>query len=683
MMKTRRFVVRLIAAWIFLAAPSFAATVARISSPGDVLTVTLEINDEGRPGYTVTRLGKPVIAESRLGFLLADAPKLERNFALASASTRSFDDTWEQPWGEWRFIRNHYNELRARFTEKTPPGRSLDVVFRVYDDGLGFRYEFPDQPQLRAVNIAEELTEFAVVEPATAWWIPAGEWNRLEQLHNRTPLAELSLGDTPMTIRTASGLHIAFHEAALIDYSGMWLRRVTGQRLKTELAPSSEGPKVRRTAPFVTPWRTLQIADSAPGLYMSHLILNLNEPNKLGDVSWVKPMKYVGIWWGMHLGSWTWSSGPAHGATTAHAKEYIDFAAKNGFGGVLIEGWNIGWDADWFANGDSFSFTQPYPDFDLQVVAAYARKKGVRLIGHHETSGNLAHYEAELGAAFDLDEKLGISNVKTGYVADAAGLKALGEDGKIYYEWHDGQVSARHHLRVITEAAKRHIAIDSHEPIKDTGLRRTYPNWVAREGARGMEYNAWGDPVNPPRHEPNLVFTVMLAGPFDFTPGVLSLVGRDGRAIQSTEAKQLANYVTLYSPLEMAADLPENYAKFPQPFQFIKDVPCDWSDTRVLDGEVGEYATIARKDRSSDNWYLGSVTDENARTLEVTLDFLDAGRDYRAEIYRDADDADFRTNRFAIAIESRVVRRGDTLVLKLAPGGGEAIRFVAGRKPRH
>ena len=675
-----RLVVRILAAWLALAAPGLADTVARVSSPGDVLAVTIEINNEGRPGYTVARLGKPVIAESRLGFLLTDAPKLERNLALTTTSTRSVDETWEQPWGEWHYIRNHYNELRVRFTEKTPPRRSLDVVFRVYDDGLGFRYEFPDQPQLRQVNIAEELTEFAVVEPATAWWISAGEWNRLEQLHNRTPLAELSLADTPMTIRTASGLHIAFHEAALVDYSGTWLRRVTGQRLKTELAPSSEGPKVRRTAPFVTPWRTLQIADSAPGLYMSHLILNLNEPNKLGDVSWVKPMKYVGLWWGMHLGSWSWSSGPTHGATTAHAKQYIDFAAKNGFGGVLIEGWNIGWDADWFANGDSFSFTQPYPDFDLPAVAAYAKKKGVRLIGHHETSGNLAHYEAQLGAAFDLDQKLGISSVKTGYVADAAGLKALGDDGKIYYEWHDGQVSARHHLKVITEAAKRHIAIDSHEPIKDTGLRRTYPNWVAREGARGMEYNAWGDPVNPPRHEPSLVFTVMLAGPFDFTPGVLSLVGRDGRAIQSTEAKQLANYVILYSPLEMAADLPENYAKFPKPFQFIKDVPCDWSDTRVLNGEVGDYATLVRKDRNSDDWYLGSVTDENARTLEITLDFLDAGRSYGAEIYRDADDADYRTNRFAIAIESRAVKRGDTLLLKLAPGGGEAIRFVAGAR---
>ncbi|HZF16373.1 MAG TPA: glycoside hydrolase family 97 protein [Steroidobacteraceae bacterium] len=657
--------------------PAFAAQVAEISSPGGILTVGISLNGEGRPAYSVTRRGKPVIGDSRLGFLLADAPKLERNFAFTSSATRAVDETWEQPWGERRYVRNHFNELRVRLTEKVAPARSLDLVFRVYDDGLGLRYEFPDQAALHDVNISEELTEFDVVEPATAWWITAGEWNRLEQLHNRTPLAELSLADTPMTIRTASGLHIAFHEAALVDYSAMWLRRVTGQRLKAELCPAAEGPKVRRTAPFVTPWRTLEIADSAPGLYMSNLILNLNEPNKLGDVSWVKPMKYVGIWWGMHLDSWSWASGPKHGATTEHARQYIDFAAKNGFGGVLVEGWNVGWDGDWFANGETFSFTQAYPDFDLPAVAAYAKKKGVTLIGHHETSANIAHYESELEAALDLDAKLGIRGVKTGYVADAAGMKAMGADGKIYYEWHEGQVSARHHLKVVTEAAKRHITIDAHEPIKDTGLRRTYPNWVAREGARGMEYNAWGDPPNPPEHEANLVFTVMLAGPFDYTPGVLSLVGRGGRPMLSTEAKQLANYVVLYSPVQMAADLPENYAKFPKPFQFIREVPTDWADTQVLNGEVGDYATIVRKDRRSEDWYLGSVTDENARSLDVPLDFLDPARRYVAEIYRDADDADYRTNRFALVIESRPVKRGERLTLKLAPGGGAAIRFIA------
>ena len=349
-----------------------------------------------------------------------------------------------------------------------------------------------------------------------------------------------------------------------------------------------------------------QIADSAAELYASSdLILNLNEPNKLGDVSWFKPSKYVGIWWEMHLGVGSWASGPKHSANTRNAKRYIDFAAKHGFRGVLIEGWNHGWDGDWFANGAVFSFTKPYPDFDLEGVTEYARRKGVHLVGHHETSGHIANYESQLADALDLYARLGVDSVKTGYVADAGGIQALGGDGKLHFEWHDGQVQSRHHLKVVTEAAKRRIAVLPHEPIKDTGLRRTYPNWVSREGARGMEYNAWGNPPNPPEHEANLVFTRMLSGPLDFTPGVLSLKGSGGRPIQSTLAKQLATYVVLYAPVQMAADLPENYEKHPREFQFIKDVPTDWADTRVLNGEVGDYATFARKHRGSDDWLYG------------------------------------------------------------------------------
>jgi alpha-glucosidase len=376
----------------------------------------------------------------------------------------------------------------------------------------------------------------------------------------------------------------------------------------------------------------------------------------------------------------TWSSGPRHGATTKNAMRYIDFAAKHGFRGVLVEGWNIGWDGEWFANGDVFSFTKPYPDFDIEKLAAYARKKGVHLIGHHETSGNIANYEAQLPAALDLYQRLGIDSVKTGYVADAGGIKTRTPNGDAQYEWHDGQVMSRHHLKVVTEAARRRIAVNPHEPIKDTGLRRTYPNWVAREGARGMEYNAWGVPPNPPEHEANLVFTRMLAGPMDFTPGVLSLKGKGGTPIQSTIAKQLALYVVLYSPIQMAADLPENYERFQRPFQFIKDVPTDWADTQVLNGEVGDFVTIARKDRNSDDWYLGSVSDEQARTLNVALDFLDADRRYTAQIYRDGDDASWQSQPHSIAIETRTVRRCDSLVLKLASGGGQAIRFIAGAK---
>jgi alpha-glucosidase len=650
---------------------------ASAQSPDGKMVVTLRVNGEGRPEYSILRDGRKVVDWSRLGFILADAPKLERNFGLVRIEQRAIDDTWEQPWGERRFVRNHCTELRVALQEQTGARRGLAVVFRVFDDGVGFRYEFPEQATLSQVNIVEELTEFDIAEAATAWWIPAGEWNRYEYLYNKTPLVELSQAHTPLTLKTTSGVHIAIHEAALVDYSGMWLRRVSGQRLKAVLSPSSSGVRVSRKAPFHTPWRTLQIAPSAPGLYMSDLILNLNEPNKLGDVSWVKPFKYVGIWWGMHLGTQTWASGPKHGATTAETRRYIDFAARHGFRGVLVEGWNKGWDGDWFANGQDFSFTEPYPDFDIVALAAYAKSKGVRLVGHHETSGNIAHYEKQLGAALDLYAKLGIDSVKTGYVADAGGVQALGADDRIHFEWHDGQVQARHHLRVVEEAAKRRIAVNPHEPIKDTGLRRTYPNWVSREGARGMEFNAWGDPSNPPEHEANLVFTRMLSGPMDFTPGVLSLVGANGKRLNSTVAKQLALYVVLYSPIQMAADLPENYAKYPKPFQFIKDVPVDWSDTRVLNGEVGDYVTIARKDRNSDDWYLGAITDEQSRTLSASLAFLDEGKRYYATVYRDGKNASFERDAHSLQIETRPVSRYDMLQLKLAPGGGQAIRISA------
>jgi alpha-glucosidase len=473
-------------------------------------------------------------------------------------------------------------------------------------------------------------------------------------------------------------LHIAFHEAALVDYSSMWFRHVEGQKFRANLSPASSGPKVHRVVPFHTPWRSMRITDSAAALYESDLELNLNEPNRLGDVrSWFKPFKYVGIWWEMHLDKSSWSSGPKHGATTANARRYIDFAAKNGFRGVLIEGWNQGWDGDWFANGADFDFTHAYPDFDLEAVAAYAKSKGVHLVGHHETGGNIAVYEPQLEAALDLYQRLGIDGVKTGYVADAAGVQARGADGKLHFEWHDGQVMSRHHLHVVEEAARRHIAVDPHEPIKDTGLRRTWPNWVSREGARGMEYNAWGNPPNPPEHEENLVFTRMLSGPMDFTPGVISLQGKN-QPLQSTLAKQLALYVVIYSPIQMAADLPENYEANPKPFQFIKDVPADWSETRVLNGEVGDFVTMARKDRNSEDWYLGAITDENARTLSVKLDFLKPGRKYRAQLYRDGPSADWKTEgRHDIVIEERAVTAADTLAVSLAPGGGEAVRFVS------
>jgi alpha-glucosidase len=670
----------LLAILAFVAVPAAAAPV-RISSPDEVLTVTVDVNGEGRPEYSVSRLGRPVILPSRLGFILTDAPKLERNFEIASSQRRSADETWEQPWGERRFVRNRYNELRVRLTEKAPK-RSLDVVFRVYDDGIGFRYEFPDQAALKDVNIGEEITEFALADPATAWWIPAFQWNREEYLYNRTKISEVGIAQTPMTVRTDGGLHVAFHEAALVDYSGMNLQNEGHGRFRAILTPSSDGAKVKRTAPFPTPWRTMQIADSAGGLVTNNLILNLNEPSKLPDIrSWFRPFKYVGVWWAMHLDKESWGPGPKHGANTANVKRYIDFAARHGFRGILVEGWNKGWNDDWFANGRDFSFTEPYPDFDIEELARYARVKGVHLIGHHETAGNIAVYEPQIEAAFDLYRRLGIDAVKTGYVADMGGIQAPGPDGKVRFEWHEGQVMARHHLKVVQEAAERHIGINPHEPIKDTGLRRTWPNWVAREGARGMEFNAWGQPPNPPEHESNLVFTRMLAGPMDFTPGILSLEGR-GQPILSTQAKQLALYVVIYSPIVMAADLIENYEKEMRPFQFIKDVPADWAESLVLNGEIGDFVTIARKDRNSESWYLGSVTDENGRELKVPLSFLTPGKPYRAQIYRDGPNADYRGRGKEIVIEERTVTSADVLTLRLAPGGGQAIRFISAKRRR-
>ena len=655
--------------------PKRPEPLAHVASPGKVLTVEVGL-DEGRASYTIKRFGETIIAPSRLGFLLRGSEKLERNLALTAQATASHDDTWEQPWGESRFVRNHYNELRVTFTETLKGKRSFDVIFRVFDDGVGFRYAFPDQAQLRDVIIDDELTEFHVAPAATAWWIPAGEWNRYEYLYNRTPLAEVGQAHTPMTIRTDDGLHIAFHEAALVDYAAMWLRRVEGQRFRAQLSPASEGWKVRRTAPFVTPWRTLQIADSAAGLYASNLILNLNEPNALGDVSWFKPAKYVGVWWELHLEQSSWARGAKHGATTANTRRYIDFAAEHGFRGVLVEGWNHGWDGNWFGDGNDFDFTRATEDFDLPQLADYVKSKGVHLVGHHETGGAVSHYEQQLGAALDLYARHGVDVIKTGYVADAGQIERFDrKGGPVLREWHDGQWQSRHHLRVVTEAAKRRIAINPHEPIKDTGLRRTYPNWVSREGARGMEYAAWGNPQNPPEHEVNLVFTRMLAGPMDYTPGIVSLKGRT-HPIPSTLAKQLALYVVLYSPIQMVADLPEHYAKQADAFQFIKDVAVDWAETRVLNGAIGDFVTIARKDRNSAQWFLGALTDEHGRVLDVPLSFLDPGSRYRAEIYRDGDSAHFLTQPFDFTVEQRVLTSSDTLALRLAPGGGQAIRFV-------
>ena len=673
---------RLIAAlaMLFVSVPALAQT-ATVDSPGNVLRVTLSLNGEGRAQYRVDRLGKPVIADSQLGFLFTDQPQMLRNFEVAGTRTRNHDESWTTPWGEDRTISDRYRELVVDFQEKSAPKRRMSIEVRAYDDGIGIRYRMPARADGKATNIAEELTQFRIAQDGRAWWAPAFESNREEYLYNETPITGIATAQTPLTMVLADGTHLSIHEAALVEYSGMNVARVEGTLLKAVLTPSSDGSKVSRTGEFTTPWRMLTIAPDAPSLYAArNLILNLNEPNKLGDVSWVTPRKYVGIWWGMHLDTQSWASGTKHGATTENSLKLIDFAAANGIPGLLVEGWNVGWDGDWFATGWDFSFTKPYRDFDMPRIAAHARKKGVHLIGHHETSANIAHYESQMEAGFDYYRSHGIDAVKTGYVSDAGGVQARGPDGQIHFEWHEGQVMARHHLRVVTEAAKRRIMINAHEPIKDTGLRRTYPNWISREGQRGMEYNAWGEPKNPPGYDSELFFTRLMAGPMDYTPGIVSLKGRGNTDILSTVARQLALYVVVYSPVAMAADLQENYEANPTAFKFIRQVPVDWDETRVLSGKIGEQVIVARKDRKSADWYVGGVTDEAARDAEVRLDFLPAGRRYTAHIYRDGPTAEAGAKGKDMIYETRTVRRGDAIALRMAPGGGFAIRLAAGRK---
>ena len=661
-------------------AAAVAAEVAALRSPDGRMALSVDVDGEGRIRYALSRDGRAVLAPSTMAFLMRDGGRLERNLAMTGSAQTTRDERWDQPWGESRFVRDRHNAIRVDFAERDGARRQFAIEFRLFDDGLGFRYAFPARADGQPWRIDEEMTDFSVAGDATAWWIPAGEHNRYEYLYDTTPLREVTQAHTPITLKTAQGLYLSFHEAALVDYSAMWLRRVGGTTLRSQLSPSSRGWKVERTGAFTTPWRTVLVADTPAALYKAaDITLNLNEPNRLGDVSWVKPHRYMGIWWGMHLDTQSWSTGPKHGATTANAIRYIDFAAANGMKSLLIEGWNVGWDGNWFASGRDFDFAKPTPDFDMERVAAHAKRRGITIMGHHETGANICVYERQLGRALDYARANGQVAIKTGYVADAGGIIDCDASGREVNEWHDGQRQVQHHLTVVTEAAKRRIAINPHEPVKDTGLRRTYPNWVTREGARGQEYQAWGVPPNEPEHHVELVFTRMLSGPFDYTPGVISLVGRGGRPIPSTLARQLALYVVLYSPIQMAADLPENYAANPAAFRFIRSVGVDWDDTRLLAGEIGDLAVFARKERGTSDWFIGAITDEEARTVPVRLDFLTPGRRYRAEIYRDGDGAHYQTNRFAFATETRIVTAADTLTLALAPGGGQAIRLTPAR----
>jgi alpha-glucosidase len=640
--------------------------------------VTVETR-EGGLFYRVDRDGRKLILPSRLGFAFRGAPPLRDGLALAGTQRAAVDETWEQPWGEVARVRDHHNELRVSVAETAAPGRRFDLVVRVFDDGVGFRYVLPDQPALQAFEIQDELTEFVFADNARSWWIPSDRprKDRSEMLYSSSPVSVLDSVQTPLTLETRDGsTFIVIHEAHLVDYPRMFLAGERGESrtLRAALAPLADGVKARGRTPFATPWRTIQLADRAADLAPSVLGLNLNPPSVLAPTDWIRPMKYVGIWWGMHIGTMTWESGPRHGATTENAKRYIDFAAANGFGGVLVEGWNVGWDGDWIANADAFSFTKAYPDYDLPAVAAYARQHGVALIAHNETSGGLANYERQLDSAFALYRSLGIHAIKSGYVIDTI------PGGHSHYS----QEMVRHHRKVIEAAARYGIMMDVHEPLHDTGERRTWPNMMTREGARGQEYNAWsGDGGNPPEHETILFFTRLLAGPMDYTPGIFDLLLAsagggprlpEAARVRTTLAKQLALYVVLYSPLQMAADLPANYEGQPA-FKFIHDVPVDWERTRVLDGRIGDFVVVARQERGGTDWYLGAITDEEARTLEVPLSFLPPGRRFVAEIYADGAGAHWLRNPLPVAISERRVDAGTTLTLALAPGGGQAIRI--------
>jgi len=676
-----------------------------VSSNG-LLKLSFNLSDEGQPYYIVTRNEAVVIDTSFLGFEFKEAPAFKNNFIVKKSETKTFSETWDMPWGEQKSVVNNYRELKVMLQENVSPERFLNIVFRVYDDGVGFRYEFPKQTRLTDVEITEEHTQFNLTQDYKTFWIP-GDWDIYEHLYTTSKLSEIdalkyvghvnlaqtyipeNAVNTPVTMVGEDGLHLSFHEAALIDYSGMTLKVDTENlNLKSHLVGSENSDyKVKRSLPFHTPWRTIQITDNAPDLIASNLIVNLNEPNRLGDVSWFKPMKYTGVWWEMHLGKSSWDFGMEmvdgqwtdtgnahgrHGATTENVKRFIDFSAKNNIGGVLVEGWNTGWER-WIGFEDRegvFDFVTTYPDYDIDEVVRYGKERGVDIIMHHETSSATDTYEKQQDAAYALMQKYDMHAVKSGYV------------GKILPkgEYHHGQHMVNKYNNAAIKAAKYQVAVNAHEPIKATGLRRTYPNIISREGLRGQEFNAWAeDGGNPPEHLPIVAFTRMLAGPIDFTPGIFNIKFNEYKTenqVNTTLAQQLALYVVIYSPIQMAADLVEHYEANPEPLQFIKDVGVDWETTKVLNGQVGDFVTIARKEHITGNWFLGSITDENARAFEINFNFLDTNQEYLATIYKDGTDAHWDKNPLALDIEKITITNNSKLLLKLAEGGGAAISII-------
>jgi glucan 1,4-alpha-glucosidase len=692
---------------LMLSLPARAQTaqtaVPELRSPNGKLAMTFRLTPEGEPTYRLSLGDRTVVRDSKLGLEFKGAAAFAKGFVVDRANTSSADETWEPVWGETRRIRNHYNELSV--TLRQPDARRLTIRFRLFDDGLGFRYEIPTQKDVNYLVLSDEKTEINMTGDHTAFWIP-GDYDTneyvyttsklsgidaltkskaSEEIGTRTPIAE-NVVQTPLMLKTADGLYVNVHEAALVDYPAIYMM-VDKQSfgMKAVLAPDPVGNKAYLQTPVRTPWRTVVVSDRATDILASKLILNLNEPSKITDTSWIKPQKMVGVWWGMHVGTETWNyanldnvsltdttwqgltPNGKHGANTANVKRYIDFAAKHRIEGVLVEGWNVGWE-DWYGKWkeEVFDFVTPYPDFDVAELQKYAAGKGVKLIMHHETSASATNYERRLDEAFRFMKAHGYDAVKTGYV------------GRIIPrgEWHDGQWMVQHYVRVAEKAGRYKIMIDAHEPVRPTGLHRTYPNWMTSEAARGNEFNAWSV-GNPPEHETILPFTRLMGGPMDYTPGIfqikLDVYPGKTQQVHTTLAKQLALYVTMYSPLQMAADLPENYGKFPDAFRFIEDVAVDWDDTRILEAEPGDYVTIARKARGKQEWYVGAITDEQARVATIPLDYLEQNRAYVATIYADGAEAHWQTNPMAYRIERFLVNSKTVLSLDLKNGGGAAV----------
>ena len=682
------------------------ATAQQQTSPDGNVVLSFSLKADGTPTYKMTYKGKPVINESTLGFTLKKDEPLTNHFKVVSDSKSTFKETWKPVWGEEKEILNHYNELLVQL-KQDKTNRLMNIRFRVYNEGVGFRYEFPTQKELTYFVIAEENTQFAMTGDHTAWWIP-GDYDTQEYDYNESKLSEIrglmkqSMTDnvsqyvfsptgvqTSLMMKTKEGLYINLHEAALVDYALMNLNLDDKNFIfQSWLTPDAKGDKGYLYTPTKTPWRTVMVSDDARNILASRLILNLNDPCALADTSWIKPVKYIGVWWEMITGKSSWAytddlptikldevdytkvkPNGTHGANNEKVRRYIDFAAQHGFDQVLVEGWNVGWE-DWFGHRKDyvFDFVTPYPDFDIKALNDYAHAKGVKLMMHHETSGSTRNYERHMKAAYELMNKYGYNSVKTGYVGD---ILPIGEH-------HYSQSTINHYLYVIKEAAKHKIMVNAHEAVRPTGLCRTYPNLIGNESARGTEYEAFGG--NKPFHTTILPFTRLQGGPMDYTPGIFetevkNVNPNNTSQVRSTLAKQLGLYVTMYSPLQMAADLPENYERFADAFQFIKDVPVDWQESVYLEAEPGRYITVARKDKHSDNWYVGNTSNENGHTSELLLNFLDKNKKYEATIYADAKNADWQTNPKAYTITKQKVNAKTKLKLTAAKGGGYAIKI--------